>query len=58
MLKPVIIGNIRFRMSHNRIRMCLKHEGVAQDDEKKQKRKNWVRYEIEHSLSAGHIYWH
>ena len=51
-------SNIRSGISHNRIHMYLKHQGAAQDDEKKQKRRKWVRYERKHSLSAGHIDWH
>jgi hypothetical protein len=31
---------------------------AAQEDENKQKRRKWVRYERKHSLSAGHIDWH
>jgi putative transposase len=38
--------------------MYLKGQGLAQEDEKKQKRRKWVRYERKHSLSAGHIDWH
>jgi transposase InsO family protein len=38
--------------------MYLKAQGLAQKNQKKQKRRKWVRYEREHSLSAGHIDWH
>jgi putative transposase len=37
--------------------MYLKAQGLAQEDEKKQKRRKWVRYERKHSMSAGHIDW-
>ena len=58
MLEAVIRKQYKMRISHNRIHMYLKHQGLAQDDEKKQKRRKWVRYERKHSLSAGHIDWH
>jgi len=58
MLEVVIRKQYKIRISHNRIHMYLKHQGRAQDDEKKQKRRKWVRYERKHSLSAGHIDWH
>jgi transposase InsO family protein len=58
MLEVVIRKQYKIRISHNRIHMYLKHQGLAQDDEKKQKRRKWVRYERKHSLSAGHIDWH
>ena len=39
--------------------MVLKHTGYAKDDPKKQKRRKlWVRYEREHSLSLVHTDWH
>jgi putative transposase len=37
--------------------MYLKAQGLAQENQKKQKRRKWVRYERNHSLSAGHIDW-
>jgi putative transposase len=58
MLEPVIRKQYKICISHNRIHMYLKAQGAAQDDEKKQKRRKWVRYERKHSLSAGHITWH
>lgn len=58
MLEPVIRKQFKFCISHNRIYMYLKAEGLAQEDLKKQKRRTWVRYERKHSMSAGHIDWH
>lgn len=58
MLEPVIRKQYKIFISHNRIHMYLKEQGLAQDDETKQKRRKWVRYERKHSLSAGHIDWH
>src|SRR5512136_1509113 len=58
MLEPVIRKQYKVCISHNRIHMYLKAQGAAQEDEKKQKRRKWVRYERKHSFSAGHIDWH
>ena len=58
MLEPVIRKQYKIRISHNRIHMYLKAQGLAQENQKKQKRRKWVRYEREHGLSAGHIDWH
>ena len=58
MLEPVIRKQYKICISHNRIHMYLKEQGLAQEDEKKQKRRKWVRYERKHSISAGHIDWH
>jgi len=58
MLEPVIRKQYKICISHNRIHMYLKAQGAAQEDENKQKRRKWVRYERKHSLSAGHIDWH
>ena len=58
MLEPAIRKQYKIRISHNRIHMYLKAQGLAQENQKKQKRRKWVRYEREHSLSAGHIDWH
>jgi len=58
MLERVIRKRYKACISHNRIHMYLKAQGLAQEDEKKQKRRKWVRYERKHSMSAGHIDWH
>ncbi len=54
MLETVIRKQFKICISHNRIHMYLKAEGLAQENLKKQKRRKWVRYERKHSLSAGH----
>ncbi len=43
MLEPVIRKQYKTCISHNRIHMYLKAQGLAQEDEKKQKRRKWVR---------------
>jgi putative transposase len=58
MLEAVVRKVFKVRISHNRIHMYLKAAGLAHEDPKKKKRRKWVRYEREHSLSAGHIDWH
>ena len=58
MLEYVIRKQYKSCISHNRIHMYLKAQGLAQEDKKKKRRRMWVRYEREHSMSAGHIDWH
>jgi transposase InsO family protein len=48
----------KIHIPHNTIHMVLKHAGCAKDEPKKQKRRKWVRYEREHSLSLVHTDWH
>lgn len=43
---------------HNKIHKVLKMNNLARDEPNKQKRKKWVRYEREHSLSLVHLDWH
>lgn len=58
MLEPIIRKKWHVMISHNRIHKYLLKLGYAGENEKKKKRRRWVRYEREHSLSAGHIDWH
>ena len=58
MLEYVVRKQYKTLISHNRIHMYLKSQGLACEDKKKQRRRKWVRYEREHSMSAGHIDWH
>jgi putative transposase len=58
MLEVVVRKVFKIRISHNRIHMYLKAADLAHEDPKKKGRRKWVRYEREHSLSAGHIDWH
>lgn len=44
-------------ISHNRIHKFLLEEGLAKEEQKKRRRKPYIRYEREHSMSAGHIDW-
>ena len=58
MLEYVIKKQYMINISHNRIHMYLKSQGLAHENKKKQRRRKWVRYERKHSMSAGHIDWH
>lgn len=57
-LESRIEGKHKIHIPHNTIHMVLKHAGYAKDEPKKQKRRKWVRYEREHSLSLVHTDWH
>jgi putative transposase len=58
MLERVIRKQYKICISHNRIHMYLKKEGLAREEPRKKRRRKWNRYERKHSLSAGHIDWH
>lgn len=58
MLEPVIDGIYNIHIPHNRLHIHMLREGLAVENEKKKKRRKWVRYERQHSMSAGHIDWH
>jgi len=58
MLEKRIEAKHKMHIPHNTIHMVLKHAGCAKDEPKKQKRRKWVRYEREHSLSLVHTDWH
>jgi putative transposase len=58
MLEDILRKEYKMGISHNKIHMYLKADGLAGEDPKKQRRRKWVRYEREHSMSAGHIDWH
>ncbi len=55
MLERLIRKMYKVRISHNRIHMYLKAQGLAREDPEKKKRRKWNRYERKHSLSAGYI---
>jgi len=44
-------------INHNRIHRILIEEGLAKREQRKQKRRKWVRYERRHSLSLVHGDW-
>jgi putative transposase len=44
-------------LPHNRIHMVLKENGRAMPQPSKQRRRSWIRYEREHSMSLWHTDW-
>jgi putative transposase len=58
-LKKVIERDCRIHIPHNRIHQHLLKEGLAKvESKKKKRRKPYIRYEREHTMSAGHIDWY
>lgn len=58
-LEKIIYAENKIRIPHNMIHKMLLEEGLAQEEPaKKKRRKAWIRYEREHSLSAVHLDWH
>ena len=45
------------KVPHNRVHMVLKEAGRALPEPSKMKRRKWVRYEREHSMSLWHTDW-
>jgi len=43
---------------HNRIHAILNESGRALPETAKQRRRKWVRYEMEHSMSLWHTDWY
>ena len=58
-LARVIEREFGMRINHNRIHRILLELGFAKSKDKKDKRKkDWIRYERRHSLTAVHIDWY
>ncbi len=58
-LEKIIDQVYGVHIPHNRIHRYLLEEGLAgEEPKKKRRRKPYVRYEREHSMSAGHIDWY
>ncbi len=58
-LEKAILKKQKVRIPHNTIHEIMLAKGYASEQESKQKRrKPWVRYERDHSLSAVHMDWH
>jgi len=57
-LEKVIEQVYGVHIPHNRIHKYLLEEGLAKEEpRKKRRRKPYIRYEREHSMSAAHIDW-
>jgi len=58
-LERLIDRDYKKHIGHNRIHQILVYLGYAEKKGKRDKRKkNWIRYERRHSLTAVHIDWH
>ncbi len=57
-LEPIIDRDYEVHIPHNRIHRYLLEKGLAKENPNKKKRRKWVRYERQHSLSAAHMDWH
>jgi len=56
-VERVLRDSYGINLPHNRIHMILKEAGRALSQPSKQKRRKWVRYEREHSMSLWHMDW-
>ena len=54
-LEHVLRDTYGVKLPHNRIHMILKENGRAMSQQSKQRRRKWVRYEREHSMSLWHM---
>jgi len=58
-LEDIIHFKYSKHIPHNRIHEVLLKKGLAKENKnKKKRRKPWIRYEREHSLTAVHLDWH
>ncbi len=57
LLRPVIRAKYGIEINHNRIHRILLESGFVKQMEKKIRKKPWVRYERDHSLTAVHMDW-
>lgn len=58
-LQRVILRDFGKQVGHNRIHKILLHLGYSKKKKKKDiRKKDWIRYERKHSLTAVHIDWH
>lgn len=58
-LEKTIEKDYNIHVPHNRVHAILLREGLAQKGDKLMPRKkDWIRYERRHSLTAVHIDWH
>lgn len=58
LLSPIIEKKYNLKINHNKIHEVLLENNMARKEGKKSKRrKSWVRYERDHSLTAVHMDW-
>ena len=58
MLEMLIWKDHTVSIFRNRIHRYLMDRGLAKAERSRQKQRKWVRYERNHSMSAGPIDWH
>jgi len=58
LLERVLDERYGVHIPHNKIHEFLKEKGFAKENKNKQKKRKWIRYEREHSLSLVHMDWH
>ena len=56
-LRPIIKSKYGIDINHNRINRILRDSGFVKPMEEKIRKKPWVRYERDHSLTAVHMDW-
>jgi putative transposase len=56
-LRPIIKAKYGININHNRIHRILSESGFVKQMEKKIRKRPWVRYERDHSLTAVHMDW-
>ena len=56
-LEHVLRDTYGVKLPHNRIHMILKEAGRALPQPSKQRRRKWVRYKRDHSMSLWHMDW-
>ena len=58
-LEKIIEFKHGVHIPHNKIhKVLLEHDLAKENRNKKKRRKAWIRYEREHSLTAVHLDWH
>lgn len=57
LLRPIIKAKYGIDINHNRIHQILSESGFVKKMENKIRKKPWVRYERDHSLTAVHMDW-
>ena len=53
----IILNKRGYTISKNKIHEVLRMNGYAKEEKNKRKRKKWIRYEREHSMSLWHTDW-
>jgi putative transposase len=57
-LEKLIMRDYNQHIPHNRVHKILLQEGLANKGDYVKRKKDWIRYERRHSLTAVHVDWH